>query len=1253
MMWGAIAVASLICNATAASVSAGGKGGVWTLDLAPSTEGKTHHVQAVLHPVASGSTASTSSASARPDTPSDALSYAVDSKPPTIKRIFPQGNKIDPAKPYAIYEIQDNPGGSGMNMSKPDSVKIDINAPVGIRSKDEWIFGLKNGVQIIRVTVNFLDETLAGESYTVNITAKDRVGNIARLTGDRFPGAALVFSRLKGRDGDYCQYDMGVSPNINVYSTMDGVILKGDPNSAGLDIIAAESWGNAIGLSGFSDKIFADTHVSIKGPAKLVSRSPGRLHNGLSSYTLWGNNVWRAGLVNPHIRSFSLQTLKQAKGGDIVTVTVDTPAFTQVRIKVPARFTCRTQRVYRISGHLAWGIPHVHGDGTLRRDPAAPTPLTSARLSKSFQFRILAKAPPPTGKFVYDSKARTLDYVITDAQPIEFDTTASTASLNSDTGYTARANMKQLDSGKFGYRFEKVTEGRYKVAAHVESTAFFDGNILKPAQLTDYYTARAAPPTIRNFRYDYQKKQLLMSVDDTGTPRDRLFGNLSIDGNRYNVFFDSSGEASLALPQPPTSATASLQVFDLAGQRGSGYSSILGTKLYDPSSPPQQTSTGKTNTPRDPQYIPISGMQHGRKAYRRTCSSLVSYRFPSQSQSRGTDVLSFTRPVTISERVAAARRAARKILGIGASRDKLEQLTRKLLNNQFNVPHLIGPSWAGCGQTVWLDKFAPNIRNFRVDPANGTFSALIDDNGGPLNTLDVGYSLYADRLSTAFISKQNVVHREFNPRTGVLQGTFPVDPARERLKMIIGVTDASGNHASAAKTVTTPYAPPNIKLTHTILNDSAGTVLLFAEMSDRSGIDGALTSLSVDGAPCHATALAYGGYLSYPTAGGRKWFCRVTLAEGDHIFTAKGSDMLGLTAQVSDPFTLSYKPHISRFNINSSAPSTETGSVFSASIQDRGHDVGLSGIRLNIDGTPVPASRYVFDAKSGYFSADGPIAVAPGFHRALLDVQDSHGNTDQAALSFSRSAGAVSVLGNGTGDLQFDRISLWELQNSNGDGDANPGELVRLYFSFANKGAAVLKNLKITAAINDISVKIENPVFNIPAIQPGAVRTGLQGVDVRIAPDILTRENLNQKTLPVDIQVTDGSGKHWQFAASLVVRELRQSFANKPLRNLGTPTAPAANIQPILVINNPVSGVIFRTGIDTMTGTFDPTDSTVASLTATLDGNPVTVQDMGGGIFNILTLLLPDGPHVLTVALTTADGDSVTRTVAFTSKLIA
>jgi len=1263
MMWGAIAAASLVCNATAAPVTSNATGGVWTLSHLSATEGTTHHLQATLKPVAAGSAASVSTAQARPDTPSDAVSYAVDSKPPTIKRIFPSGSKIDPSKPYAIYEMQDNPGGSGVDLSKADNIKVDINAPTGLHPKASWLFSLKNGLPVIKMTVHFPDTTtLAGESYTFNITTKDRVGNTARLTGDRFTGSSVKLDPLVNVRGSLCLFDVGVAPSVDFYSSDNGTIIKGKMNSAGLDVVTAASWGTPTGNwgLGLSSRILDATHVSITGPAKLVSRVSSGLHKGLTFQRVQGNSViWRgtekvtSRTSNPYMRSFSLQALGQARNGDVVTVTVDAPAYGKIAYTAPTGSICK-ETLSKSAGRGQGGARLSYIGGTYIRDFNTPIQFSSARLRKSFQFRILVKAPPPKGKFVYDSKARTLDFIITDAPPIQFDTVQSRASLNSDTGYAARTGMKQLDSGKFGYRFKKVTEGRYKVAANVRSDTLFNinGTTGTEVQLTDYYTVRAAPPTIRSFRYDYQKKQLLMSADDVGTPRDRLFGNLTVDGNRYSVFFDSNGKASLPLPQPPTSATASLQVFDLAGQRGSGSRRILGTRIYDPASPPEQTTAGKTSASRDPQYVPVGGMQHGRKQYRKTCSSLVSYRFPSQDQSRGSDVLSFSRPVTISERWAEARRKARTMLGIGASAAKLEDITRKLFNNQLNVPHLSGPSWAGCGQTVWMDKFAPNIRNFRVDPASGTFSALIDDNGGPLNTLNVGYSLYADRKAAPFISKSNVVNREFNPRTGLLQGTFPVDPARERLKMIIGVTDLSGNNTSAKKTITTPYAPPDIKLTHTALNDSADTVLLFAEMFDRSGIDTALTSLSVDGAPCHATALAYGGFGMYST-GDRKWFCRATLAEGSHIFTAKGSDMLGLTAQASDPFTLSYKPRISRFNINSSAPSTEKGSVFSASIQDRGHDVGLSGIRLNIDGTPVPASQYVFDTKSGYFSADGPMAIASGFHRALLDVTDSHGNADQATLSFSRGAGAVSVLGQGAGELRFDRISLWELQNSNGDGDANPGELVRLYFSFANTGKAVLKNLKVTVAINDISVKIENPVFGIPAIQPGAVETGLQGIDVRIAPDILTRENLNQKTLPVDIQVTDGSGKHRQFAASLVVRELRQSFANKPPRNLSTPAAPTANIQPILVINNPVSGVVFKTGIDTMTGTFDPTDSTVASLTATLDGSPVPVQDLGGGVFNILTLLLPDGPHVLTVTLTTADGDSVTRTIAFTSKLIA
>jgi len=832
-----------MCNATAAPVTPVGKGGVWTLDLAPSAEGKTHHLQATLKPVTSSNTASASSASVRPDTPSDAVSYAVDSKPPTIKRIFPQGNKIDPAKPYAIYEIQDNPGGSGMDVSKLGNVKIDIQAPVGLHPKHSWVLSLKNGVPVVRWRIYFPDTTtLAGESYTFNITAKDRVGNVGRLTGDRFTGEAFAPSALAATQGIDCLYDIGVAPIINTYSTIVRSIIKGEGDSAGLDIRTIPFWGTSVGNWGqrLSNDIFGSLHISVTGPAKLVRKTSGNLHKVSASQYANGNSVIAGpgkiasqGSANPYMRLFSLQALKQAKNGDVVTVTVDMPVSARIAYLASADSGCsptfdrlvrRTRSGYLFTSRQKGGA----------RDFNIPAQLTGTRFRRSFQFRVLVKASPPKGKFVYDSKARTLDYVVTDAQPIEFDTVHSRASLSSDTSYTAKANMKKLDSGKFGYRFENITEGRYKVTANVSSVTLFNinGTTTPSVQMTSHYTVRAAAPTIRNFRYDYQKKQLLMSVDDTGTPRDRLSGKLSIDGNRYKVFFDSSGEASLALPQPPASMTASLQVFDLAGQGRSASRRILGTRIYDPASPPQQTAMNKIIANSDPQYIPSGGMKNGMKQYLKKCAP----RSP-----RNTYIMS------IDDRMALANLTTRNstvVSGVKLRPGEILYVGKSTglgVGSGYQSTFLYGPplvSQLGCGQTVWMDKFAPNIRNFRVDPASGTFSALIDDNGGPLDTLNVSYYLLAGWKPHRFLSKYDVINREFNPRTGLLQGTFPVDPARERLKMVINVTDASFNNASAKKTITTPYAPPDIKLTHTAMNDSAGTVLLFAEMSDPSSLSG-------------------------------------------------------------------------------------------------------------------------------------------------------------------------------------------------------------------------------------------------------------------------------------------------------------------------------------------------------------------------------------------------------------------------------
>jgi hypothetical protein len=58
------------------------------------------------------------------------------------------------------------------------------------------------------------------------------------------------------------------------------------------------------------------------------------------------------------------------------------------------------------------------------------------------------------------------------------------------------------------------------------------------------------------------------------------------------------------------------------------------------------------------------------------------------------------------------------------------------------------------------------------------------------------------------------------------------------------------------------------------------------------------------------------------------------------------------------------------------------GPALTAMVIDRGGDLNINGLALTIDGQPVAASMLFYDAASGYFAVDGPLALADGPHVA-------------------------------------------------------------------------------------------------------------------------------------------------------------------------------------------------------------------------------------------------------------------------------
>jgi hypothetical protein len=402
------------------------------------------------------------------------------------------------------------------------------------------------------------------------------------------------------------------------------------------------------------------------------------------------------------------------------------------------------------------------------------------------------------------------------------------------------------------------------------------------------------------------------------------------------------------------------------------------------------------------------------------------------------------------------------------------------------------------------------------DPATSRVTANIHDHGMPLDQLKIGFSGRSDSRSRVRYSSR----LPYQYANGRFSGLFELPEEGELFDLEIRATDRAGNTGIGKLDISVPRTPPEVELsvvTRTTdaslsRNAVAADAMITAEAKDDSGIREEDTTLWVDDTVLPAFMRAdhrTAGVMGRATAFWESDFHYkadyvARVSEGTHLARFKATDATGLSAEISQPFTFNLAPFITHFHIMPYTVQSGGGPAFTARVIDPGGDLDKDGLTFTIDGDETDASAIFYDRASGYFAVDGPLDLADGRHKAHLTAVDSRGNRAEDTLLFARSL-TIDTPGNvNDGALSISGLSLMELENHNGDGRANPGELVRLFLSLRNDTDRHLSCIARLSA-EDIDIAVETESLPYENMDPGSTLVPLQGFGLRLEEDILEK----------------------------------------------------------------------------------------------------------------------------------------------------
>ncbi|MCB2217681.1 MAG: hypothetical protein KQH59_16550 [Desulfobulbaceae bacterium] len=431
----------------------------------------------------------------------------------------------------------------------------------------------------------------------------------------------------------------------------------------------------------------------------------------------------------------------------------------------------------------------------------------------------------------------------------------------------------------------------------------------------------------------------------------------------------------------------------------------------------------------------------------------------------------------------------------------------------------------------FMDLLPPVIFNASYNFHTGKIEADISDHGAPLENLQARLKLEKLEIfpENPGYAKYHAGGRDylpgtaFNPSSGHFSGTYE-DQGLELFGLTIEARDAAQNHGSRTIDIFLPQNPPLVSLRLIDLAESGKSLKLegnaisaqfLGEAWDESRIDPDKTRVRVDDQP-----IPYYGrmpfdwqgrsVLEYQVAEGRlldsthgiyRLNFGVQVDEGPHTAQFRVTDHSGYSAEASLDFSLTFKPEIFNFKASPSSVQDYGGPLFAALILDKGKNLHPDGISFFIDNQSVAQEALYYDPDSGYFCVLGPLQLSHGRHFAVVKAVDTDGNSAFQQISFFAGEN-TAIFTDTTFDISIDTYNIWEISNQNNDGQANPGETIRLFLSLLNNTVIPAEQCQASLHAIDSRIGVETERVSYGVLAPGVSTMPLRGFEMEIAPDI-------------------------------------------------------------------------------------------------------------------------------------------------------
>ena len=1172
-----------------------------------------------------------------------ALLFIVDSKPPLIEQVEPEGDFFPRSAGSIRFRITDPENGSGVSM---DPAECALNVAVNGATLQNKILSFTENELNLTVFVAFPGGAAEHDAdFTVSVSLQDRAGNVG-WTSETFTIRSLaspLFTIYQCRHQDTYIEAGGEFLVEPAYSAM--TLRVGRDRQ--LNVFVRGCFGKNYQYPDNIRKIMRSNGADRKTEAEIVAMNTffQKVVGDLVDIQSASGNVTIHKQEDSDFKdsrvSFSIRQPNPAPMGDqMETLLVTAPV--AFRIDSSKVNFCESRNQVNPLDPDDCIYHHIPDDAFIYTFETISIPV------------YLETAPAPFSLSVAQEDDQLTATVET--SPIELmDTAASWFAFEGGKYWFERHGEDCVAKGP-------AREGmvHYQIAA-AHKIAEFSG--MQGDSAANSRTMRSEgdilvcldPPEIKNFRYDRETNALHADIDDEGTPREGLAIELWLSSYRLEAEFDpETGKLTATLPYTPLSVlTASLKVTDFAEQTTTDNCKVLGEVESEDEGDAEDSDSSirgpYTYTPNTGDIDRVIGAKGNGKALVEICEDVMKWGYfengrfvpiDSQPGSLRLVQLQSRDPGNVDESGMAVSKNLpihMEIFGYSYDTSRYEPIPERA-GGMTSISIAGGQSASGAGRNFYFavmardgnrniplrntgfgfglfftlkefkqcrmderDILAPVIRP-TFDPATDRLTASIHDHGMPLSELTIDLTAKSDsnRNSADWGYRLHSAggRPPFTFQNGILSSQF-VPPSRgEFFVFEITAEDKAGNRNRVVVDVMMPREPPEVSLmaetqqTGLVIRRHGGqdSAYMTAEAKDDSQIVAEKTTLWLDDQVLRPFSM----YSHTEEAGWRSLFnfkagYVAGVEEGQHLARFRATDATGLWAEATAAFDYRLAPFISNFKVMPDPVRKIGGPALTAMVIDRGGDLDISGLALTIDGQPVDASMLFYDAESGYFSVDGPLALADGPHVANITATDSHGNQASDSLRFTRAMEISAPFQSGGNGVVIDGLTLMELEDHNGDGRANPGELVRLFISLRNDTG---HDLSCTGRLSseDLDIVVETESATYGTMEPGSTRVPMKGFDLRIGSDVLAKTISDPYEAYFDLTLDCDEGEEWilpltipiyqptipiQTGMTITLDRLPVSTSAATLRLQGTITSSAEFIDWMeLRVNGAVQGTV-------------------------------------------------------------------------------